>query len=195
MAVYKRHYKRYDGPITDERWRFTVLPRYSFRTAFESKGFTAFCMLCFMPSIIALIILYLRSNVDMLASVGMDTISGELRMTFGSSDLLRGFDFLVVVIGLFGISEILMTIEEGLAFKGKKASIDLAVVIRTWMQLPRYWLTMIRSAAVGCWMGVTPGGAVAASFMGYGLAKKFSRQPDSFGKGNPEGVLAPETAE
>jgi len=130
----------------------------------------------------------------LLAAVGMDTISGDLRMTFGSTELLRGFDFLVVVIGLFGISEILMTIEEGLAFKGKKASIDLKVVFRTWAQLPRYWLTMLRSALVGCWMGVTPGGAVAASFMGYGLAKKFSRDPDSFSKGNPEGVLAPETA-
>ncbi|KAF1051476.1 MAG: hypothetical protein GAK34_01506 [Delftia tsuruhatensis] len=130
----------------------------------------------------------------LLAAVGMDTISGDLRMTFGSTELLRGFDFLVVVIGLFGISEILMTIEEGLTFKGKKASIDLKVVFRTWARLPRYWLTMLRSALVGCWMGVTPGGAVAASFMGYGLAKKFSRDPDSFGKGNPEGVLAPETA-
>ncbi|MPT49416.1 MULTISPECIES: tripartite tricarboxylate transporter permease [Delftia] len=130
----------------------------------------------------------------LLAAVGMDTISGDLRMTFGSTELLRGFDFLVVVIGMFGISEILMTIEEGLAFKGKKASIDLKVVFRTWARLPRYWLTMLRSALVGCWMGVTPGGAVAASFMGYGLAKKFSRDPDSFGKGNPEGVLAPETA-
>ena len=130
----------------------------------------------------------------LLAAVGMDTISGELRMTFGSTELLRGFDFLVVVIGLFGISEILMTIEEGLAFKGKKASIDLKIVLKTWATLPRYWLTIIRSALIGCWMGVTPGGAVAASFMGYGLAKKFSRNPDSFGKGNPEGVLAPETA-
>lgn len=130
----------------------------------------------------------------LLAAVGMDTISGDLRMTFGTSELLRGFDFLVVVIGLFGISEILMTIEEGLAFKGKKASIDLKIVLKTWATLPRYWLTTIRSALVGCWMGVTPGGATAASFMGYGLAKKFSRRPDSFGKGNPEGVLAPETA-
>ncbi len=130
----------------------------------------------------------------LLAAVGMDTISGDLRMTFGSTELLRGFDFLVVVIGLFGISEILMTIEEGLAFKGRKASIDLKVVLRTWARLPRYWLTLLRSALVGCWMGVTPGGAVAASFMGYGLARKFSHEPDSFGKGNPEGVLAPETA-
>ena len=130
----------------------------------------------------------------MLAAVGMDTVSGELRMTYDIPDLLRGFDFLVAVIGLFGISEILMTMEEGLAFKGKKAAIDLKVVFKTWALMPKYWLTLLRSSAIGCWLGITPGGAVAASFMGYGMAKKMSRDPDSFGKGNVEGVLAPETA-
>src|SRR5215210_6605492 len=68
----------------------------------------------------------------LLAAVGLDTISGDLRMTFGRTELMRGFDFLVVVIGLFGISEILPTIEEGLHFKGKKAAIDLKVVLHTW---------------------------------------------------------------
>lgn len=129
-----------------------------------------------------------------MAAVGMDTISGQLRMTYGAPVLLRGFDFLVVVIGLFGISEILMTMEEGLAFRGKKAAIDLKVVLKTWAQMPRYWLTLFRSSFIGCWLGITPGGATAASFMGYGVAKKFSKEPDTFGKGNPEGVIAPETA-
>jgi putative tricarboxylic transport membrane protein len=129
-----------------------------------------------------------------LAAVGMDTISGQLRMTFGIPVLLRGFDFLVAVIGLFGISEILMTMEEGLAFKGKRAAIDLKVVLKTWATMPRYFMTLLRSSAIGCWLGITPGGATAASFMGYGMAKKLSRDPNSFGKGNIEGVLAPETA-
>jgi putative tricarboxylic transport membrane protein len=129
-----------------------------------------------------------------LAAVGMDTISGQLRMTFGIPVLLRGFDFLVAVIGLFGISEILMTMEEGLAFRGKKAEIDLKVVLKTWAGMPRYFMTLLRSSFIGCWLGITPGGATAASFMGYGVAKKFSKDPDSFGKGNVEGVLAPETA-
>ncbi|AWN39608.1 tripartite tricarboxylate transporter permease [Methylobacterium durans] len=130
----------------------------------------------------------------LLAAVGLDTISGDLRLTFGSPELMKGFDFLVVVIGLFGVSEILLTIEEGLHFKGKRAAMDLAVVLRTWAALPRYWATLIRSSVVGMWMGVTPGGAIAASFMGYGLAKRFSRRPDAFGRGEIEGVLAPETA-
>jgi TctA family transporter len=130
----------------------------------------------------------------LLAAVGLDTISGDLRMTFGQTELLKGFDFLVVVIGLFGVSEILLTIEEGLHFKGKKAKIDLKVVLKTWAGLPRYWATLIRSSVVGMWMGVTPGGAIAASFMGYGIAKRFSPRRDEFGKGEIEGVLAPETA-
>lgn len=130
----------------------------------------------------------------LLAGVGMDTISGDLRMTFDVAELMRGFDFLVVVIGLFGVSEIFLTVEEGLAFKGKKSNIDLKVVLKTWASLPRYWVSLLRSSIVGMWMGVTPGGAIAASFMGYGLAKRFSRNGNNFGKGEVEGVLAPETA-
>ncbi len=129
-----------------------------------------------------------------LAAIGMDSVSGELRMTFGLSDLLRGIEFLIVVIGLFGIGEILISMEEGLAFEGKHANINAKVVWQTWKQLPKYWLTILRSAAIGCWMGITPGGATAASFMGYGIAKKFSKNGDKFGTGQLEGVIAPETA-
>ncbi|CAL62848.2 Conserved hypothetical protein; putative membrane protein [Herminiimonas arsenicoxydans] len=130
----------------------------------------------------------------LLAAVGMDTVSGQLRMTFDFPELLRGFDFLVAVIGLFGVGEILITMEEGLAFKGKKADIDIKVVFKTWAMLPRYWMTLLRSSIIGSWLGITPGGATAASFMGYGMAKKMSRNPDAFGKGAIDGVLAPETA-
>jgi putative tricarboxylic transport membrane protein len=129
-----------------------------------------------------------------LAAVGLDTVTGQLRMTFGTTELLRGFDFLVAVIGLFGIGEILLTMEEGLAFKGTSAKINMRVVIETWKELPKYWVTAIRSAIVGCWMGITPGGATPASFMSYGLAKRFSRNGPKFGTGEIEGVLAPETA-
>lgn len=129
-----------------------------------------------------------------LAAVGIDTVTGQLRMTFGSVELLRGFDFLVAVIGLFGVGEILLTMEEGLAFKGKSAKISPRVVLQVWKELPKYWVTAIRSSIVGCWMGITPGGATPASFMSYGLAKRFSRRGPEFGKGEMEGVLAPETA-
>ncbi len=129
-----------------------------------------------------------------LAAVGLDTVTGQLRMTFGFNELLKGFDFLIAVIGLFGIGEILLTIEEGLAFKGTEGKINLRVVIQTWKLLPKYWKTFIRSSAIGCWMGITPGGATPASFMGYGVAKSMSPNGKNFGKGELEGVVAPEVA-
>jgi len=129
-----------------------------------------------------------------LAAVGTDTMTGQLRLTFGWAELMRGFDFLIAVIGLFGIGEILLTMEEGLAFSGKSAKINPKVVIETWKKLPRYWLTYIRSSLIGIWMGITPGGATPASFMSYGIAKKMSRDGAKFGTGQLEGVVAPETA-
>ncbi len=129
-----------------------------------------------------------------LAAVGLDPVNSQLRLTFGFIELLQGFDFLIAVIGLFGIGEILLTLEEGLAFKGARAKIDMRVVIDTWKELPRYGITSIRSAAVGCFMGIVPGGATPASFMSYGLAKRMSPKGDKFGTGEIEGVIAPETA-
>ncbi len=129
-----------------------------------------------------------------LAAVGLDSVTGTLRMTYGVPVLLKGFDFLIAVIGLFGIGEILLTMEEGLAFKGKSAKINPTIVWQTWKELPRYWKTFLRSTAIGCWMGITPGGATPASFMSYGMARRFAPDPESFGKGNIQGVVAPETA-
>ena len=129
-----------------------------------------------------------------LAAVGLDSVTGQLRMTYGFPVLLKGFDFLIAVIGLFGIGEILLTMEEGLAFKGKTAKLSPNIVWQTWRTLPKYWLTFLRSTAIGCWMGITPGGATPASFMSYGVARRMSSNPESFGKGQVEGVLAPETA-
>ena len=129
-----------------------------------------------------------------LAAVGLDSVTGTLRLTFGFTSLLKGFDFLIAVIGLFGIGEILETLEEGLAFKGASARINMKVVLETWKELPRYWATSLRSAAVGCFMGIVPGGATPASFMSYGLARRLSKDGNDFGSGKVEGVVAPETA-
>ncbi len=129
-----------------------------------------------------------------LASVGLDSVTGQLRMTFGTAELLTGFKFLIAVIGLFGIGEILASMEAGLAFRGAQAKLRLNAVIETWKKLPRYWATSIRSCLIGCWMGITPGGATPASFMSYGLARRFSKRGENFGKGEIEGVIAPETA-
>ncbi len=130
----------------------------------------------------------------MLASVGLDIVTGQLRLTFGFVDLMKGFDFIIAVIGLFGIGEILLTMEEGLSFKGTKVRINPRVVWETWKTLPRYYRTFVRGCFIGFWMGFKPGGATPASFMSYAFAKRFSRHPERFGKGEIEGVVAPETA-
>ncbi|MEQ1714256.1 MAG: tripartite tricarboxylate transporter permease, partial [Hyphomicrobium sp.] len=129
-----------------------------------------------------------------LAAVGLDKVTGTLRLTFGHEELLTGFDFLIAVIGLFGIGEILASMESGLKFQGAAAKIRLNAVLTTWKTLPKYWVTSLRSCAIGCWMGITPGGATPASFMSYALAKRFSKNGENFGKGEIEGVIAPETA-
>jgi len=129
-----------------------------------------------------------------LAAVGIDTVTGQLRLIFGWHELMRGFDFLIAVIGLFGIGEILLSMEEGLSFSGRSAKIDPKIVLQTWAKLPRYWATSLRSCLIGCWMGITPGGATPASFMSYGVAKRVSPNGTKFGTGELEGVVAPETA-
>jgi putative tricarboxylic transport membrane protein len=121
-------------------------------------------------------------------------MTGQLRMTFDFPQLLSGFDFLIAVIGLFGIGEILLTMEEGLKFRGNSAKINPKVVWQTWKELPGYWATSLRSCLIGCWMGISPAGATPASFMSYGIAKRVSKRGKFFGKGEIEGVVAPETA-
>ncbi|MBS7543889.1 tripartite tricarboxylate transporter permease [Ancylobacter oerskovii] len=129
------------------------------------------------------------------ATVGIDTISGESRLTFELDELIGGISFLIAVIGLFGLGELLLTMEEGLKFEGVKARLDIRVIARAVAEVPRYWATLIRSALIGCWMGITPGGPTAASFMSYALGRRFSRRGRFFGKGEPEGIVAPETAD
>ena len=67
-------------------------------------------------------------------------------------------------------------------------------MLQTWAELPKYWMTSLRSCVIGCWMGITPAGATPASFMSYGIAKRMSKNGRKFGTGEIEGVVAPETA-
>jgi putative tricarboxylic transport membrane protein len=130
-----------------------------------------------------------------LAAVGFDTISGEVRLTFGSDELIRGVPFLVAVIGLFGIGEILVTVEQGLRFEGIDARVGVKDVLTGIRHMPRYGWALLRSTLIGCWMGITPGGPTAASFMSYGIARRFSKRQAHFGKGEIEGIVSPEAAD
>ena len=131
----------------------------------------------------------------LVGTVGFDIVSGQPRMTFGFVPLQTGINFVVAAIGLFGLGEIFLTVEEGLRLEGIKARLNFKDVWETWKLFPRYWATLVRATILGFWIGVLPGtGATPASFMSYGLAKQFSKHPERFGKGEVEGVVAPETA-
>jgi TctA family transporter len=130
-----------------------------------------------------------------IAAIGIDTVSGSVRLTMGIDELVKGISFVVAVMGLFGIGELLLAVEEEVPVKALAAKIEWGEAFRTVAGLPRYGWVLLRSAAIGCWMGITPGGPTAASFMSYGIAKRFSSRRENFGRGEPEGVIAPETAD
>ena len=131
----------------------------------------------------------------LLSTIGFDIVSGQPRLNFGFVELQSGINFIVIAIGLFGLGEIFLTVEEGLRLRGVPGRIGFRDLWETWKLFPRYWVTIIRGTILGFWIGVLPGtGATPASFMSYGLAKQFSKHPERFGKGEVEGVIAPETA-
>src|SRR5215813_9856297 len=130
-----------------------------------------------------------------IAAIGIDTVSGSVRLTMGIDELVKGVSFVVAVMGLFGIGELLLAVEEEFHAKAVSSKIEWREVFRTLVGLPRYGWALLRSAAIGCWMGITPGGPTAASFMSYGIAKRFSARKASFGRGEAEGIIAPETAD
>jgi putative tricarboxylic transport membrane protein len=134
------------------------------------------------------------SGVGLLVSfIGYDIITGRSRYTFGTLYLEDGIDFLIVVIGLFATTQILKFLSEtgAISLRGRvegKISDGIKFTLKNWP-------TMIKSALLGTVFGFAPGvGTTAASLVAYSQAVNASDDPDSFGKGNPMGVLAPETA-
>ena len=128
----------------------------------------------------------------LLATIGMEPLTGQSRFTFGNVDLMAGIDFVAVVVGLFAIPEVLENMEgkELDVFKAK-----LSNLFPTRQDLKRTAGAMVRSSAIGFFIGVLPGssGAVAA-FMAYTVEQNISRHPEKFGKGAIEGVAASEGA-
>lgn len=131
-----------------------------------------------------------------MAAVGINVVSGQLRLTFNLVPLMGGFNFIVAVIGLFGIGEILLTVEEGLRFEGVKVRMRWSDITSTLADMKRYWKTLVLGSIVGVWMGFKPGGATPASFMAYGFAKEGMKEEDraQFGQGHIAGIFAPEAA-
>jgi len=129
----------------------------------------------------------------MIVTIGLDPITGVQRYVFNRG-LIEGIPFLPALIGFFALSEVFIMLERHAKLNGER----IHKLPSPWRSIPMIFpfaKTIGRSSIIGFLIGVIPGaGATIASLVSYSVAKRLSHQPDSFGTGNPEGVVASETA-
>ena len=133
----------------------------------------------------------------LLALIGIDSVSGASRLTFGVGELQGGISYIPFVIGLFGLGEIFVQISKraGQVQIARVSNDPKADRVTFWEILTKYPRTVFRSSIVGSIIGVLPGvGAETANWVAYGMAKNASPNKDKFGKGELEGVIAPEVS-
>jgi putative tricarboxylic transport membrane protein len=130
----------------------------------------------------------------LLTTVGLDQIAGIPRFTLGRAELLSGFNLITVMIGFFGIAEMLYQ----LAYPAGAATASVGptgTAFPTFRELRELWRATLVGSVVGMIVGIIPGaGGPVSSFVAYGEARRWSRRPELFGRGSLEGVAAPETA-
>jgi len=135
----------------------------------------------------------------LIGTVGMDVVTGSPRYPMmeelRSVELMRGFSFIPIMIGLFGIAEVLRNIETDVSWSASSVEPTATPWSETLLTMWKYKLTMLSSSVIGTFIGALLGaGADVAAWGAYGLAKKTSRDPDKFGSGAIEGVIAPTSA-
>lgn len=135
----------------------------------------------------------------LLSCVGLDLMNGMPRFTFGAINMERGVQLIPALIGLFSISQIMISVEE--MAKGNKKIIDDSVtelhgqMLPTLAEMKRLAPTIIKSCIIGTGVGILPGaGGDIGSWVAYNSAKKSSKHPEEFGKGSIEGIMASEVA-
>ncbi|RAI34459.1 tripartite tricarboxylate transporter permease [Rhodoplanes serenus] len=132
----------------------------------------------------------------MLMNIGQDPIDGVPRFTFGSTAMLQGVDLLVAMIGLFAVPHVVTVFAT--YWRGKEMKIDPGHVrteLPSWRLLLAQRWNFLRSAAIGTVVGAIPGtGGPIAAFLAYDQAKRWSGHPETFGKGEVSGVVAPEAS-
>jgi putative tricarboxylic transport membrane protein len=129
----------------------------------------------------------------LIATVGIDFTTGVERFTFGFPELMDGIDFIPVMIGIFGISELLT--QANVLDRVYRRLAAEAVKLPSREDFRKVWKTMVRSSFIGTFIGILPAeGGTVASMIGYNEAKRWSKEPEKFGHGAIEGVAGPETA-
>ena len=129
----------------------------------------------------------------LLASVGLDPISGKTRFSFGVTELQSGFDFVTLAMGMFGLGEIFHGLET--LIKGEVVTTKVGSVWPTMKDWVASRMAILRGTLIGFFVGVIPGGgAVISSLVSYAAEKKISKHPEEFGHGAIAGVAGPESA-
>jgi len=129
-----------------------------------------------------------------LGTVGMDSISALRRFTFGSVQLSQGVDLVPVIMGLYGVAEVLLLAEEGIR-RASIATVRLREMLPTRLEWRQSAAPIARGSVVGFISGLVPGpAAVLSTFIAYAVEKKVSKTPERFGQGAVEGVAGPEAA-
>jgi len=131
----------------------------------------------------------------MLGVPGMDVYTGTMRFTFGIPELSDKISIVALAMGLFGVAEVIASVRRVNAADIDPKSITFRGMMPTRDDVRRSWFPMARGSAIGCFFGTLPGtGSTIAAFMAYGIEKRIAAQPERFGKGAIEGIVAPETA-
>ncbi|MHA6689420.1 tripartite tricarboxylate transporter permease [Devosia sp. A449] len=129
----------------------------------------------------------------LVAMVGMETLHAHQRFTFGIQALGGGIDLIPAMVGAFGLAEILSSMKRSAV--ANIVSVNDRVV-PTFKEIFQYWKTILRSGVIGTLVGIIPGvGEDVGSWTSYAAAKKFSKNPEMFGKGSQEGLIAAETGD
>jgi putative tricarboxylic transport membrane protein len=134
----------------------------------------------------------------LLTMVGLDIVTGQPRFTLGTITWLSGYHFVPVTIGLFGIGEIMIDGEDRFNTEIKEvihAKVGIKDMKEGAAAIWAFFPQTILASVLGFFVGVLPGtGATPASFLGYGLAKQYSKEPERYGHGAIEGIIAPQAA-
>jgi putative tricarboxylic transport membrane protein len=131
------------------------------------------------------------------SAVGLDIMSGEPRLVFFDIiGFMHGINFLVLAIGIYGIGEMMWTIETNRGDSAmSKAVLTLSGFLSSLRDMGRTWFSWMTGSLLGFFVGILPAaGATPGSLMAYGVAKMTSKESDNFGKGEVAGVVAPESA-
>jgi putative tricarboxylic transport membrane protein len=131
----------------------------------------------------------------LIASVGTDVIYGSYRFTFGSPILADGIEFLVVMVGAYGVGEVFSRLEQGFATKPVEQISETSTRLPSLRELFALRWMFLRSSLLGNIIGVVPGaGATIASFVSYGVEAQYGKRRKEMGTGIPEGIVAPQAA-